>query len=54
MAKLRIDSRRQGLFEAFDPFGNLTEPFHVAVGISAALFVADDSKALAECSGEVG
>jgi hypothetical protein len=54
MEELRIDSRRQGLFEAFDSFRNLAEPFHVAAGISAALFVADDSKALAECSGEVG
>jgi hypothetical protein len=48
MAELWIDSRRQGLFQALDSFGNFAEAFHVAVRVAAALFVGDDSEAFAE------
>lgn len=54
MAELRIDLRRQGLFEAFDSFGNFAEAFHVTVRIASTLFVGDDCEAIAECFGEGG
>ena len=54
MAELGIDLRRQGLFEALDLFGNFAQAFGVAIGIGAALLVADDGEAFAESGGEVG
>jgi hypothetical protein len=54
MAELGIDSRRQGLFQTLDSFGDFAETFHVTVRIAAALFVGDDCEALAECVGESG
>ena len=53
MAELRIESRRQGLFEAFDSFRNFAEPFHVTVRIAAALFIGDDTESFAESAGEI-
>jgi hypothetical protein len=54
MAELGIDLRRQGLLKTFNTFGNVAEPFHVAVRIPATFFVADDSQAFAERGGELG
>jgi hypothetical protein len=54
MAELGIDLRRQGSLKAFETFGNLAEPFHVTVRITATLFVTDDSQAFAKRGGELG
>jgi len=54
VAEFRIDLRREGLLEAFDFFGDVTEPVGVAFGLTAAFFVADDGKAFAEGGGEIG
>ena len=54
MAQLRIYLCRQDLHQAFDSFGDDTEPFGVALGIGATLFVADDGQAFAKGVGEVG
>jgi hypothetical protein len=54
MAELRINLRRQGLFEPFDLFGNVAQAFGVAIWVGTALLVADDGEAFAESGGEIG
>ncbi len=54
MAKLRVNLRREGLFEALDVFGDFAEASGVSVRIAAALFVGDEGKALAESGDKVG
>ena len=54
VAKLRVDLRRQGLFEAIDFFGDFAEAGGVAVGFAASFFVGDDGKGFAEDGGGLG
>lgn len=53
MAKLRIDSRRQRLFEPFDSFRHFAETVRVAFGIPTTFFIGNNAETLAECGGEL-
>jgi hypothetical protein len=54
MAELRVDLRREGLFEAVDFFGDFAEADGVVLGVAAAGLVGNDGEAFAESGGEVG
>jgi hypothetical protein len=51
--KLRVYLRREGLFKAFDSFGDFPEPFHVTLRILATGFIGDNGKAFAKRGGEL-
>lgn len=54
MAKLRIDSRWQRLFDPLDSFRHFAKTIGVAIGIAATFIVGNNTEAFVECGSELG
>jgi len=54
MPELRIDLRREKLFQPLDFFGDFAEARGVPLGIAPTLFITDNGEPLPEGGGELG